>query len=53
MPNLPVLLANGGVVLSSSQNSASHVPASLRSELLAIKAEIISGQIKPATRSPV
>jgi basic membrane protein A and related proteins len=46
-------LANGGVALSSFHNFASNVPASLRSELLAIKAEIISGQIKPATRSPM
>jgi basic membrane protein A and related proteins len=46
-------LANGGVALSSFHNSARQVPASLRSELLAIKAEIISGQIKPATRSPM
>jgi len=46
-------LANGGVALSSFHNFASNVPASLRSELLAIKAEIISGQIKPATKSPM
>jgi basic membrane protein A and related proteins len=46
-------LANGGVALSSFRGVASQVPASLRSELLAIKAEIISGQIKPATKSPV
>jgi basic membrane protein A and related proteins len=43
-------LANGEVALSPV---ASQVPASLRSELNAIKAEIISGQIKPATRSPM
>jgi basic membrane protein A len=46
-------LANGGVALSSFHDFASQVPASLRSELLAIKAEIISGQIKPATKSPM
>jgi basic membrane protein A and related proteins len=46
-------LANGGVALSSFRSSGSPLPASLRSELLAIKAEIISGQIKPATKSPV
>jgi basic membrane protein A and related proteins len=46
-------LANGGVVLSPSRDLASQVPAWLRSELLAIKAEIISGQIKPATKSPL
>jgi basic membrane protein A and related proteins len=46
-------LANGGVALSPFHDFASQVPASLRSELLAIKAEIISGQIKPATKSPM
>jgi len=46
-------LANGGVGLSPFHDLASQVPASLRSELLAIKAEIVSGQIKPATKSPV
>jgi basic membrane protein A and related proteins len=46
-------LANGGVALSSFHDLASQVPATLRSELLAIKAEIISGRIKPATKSPV
>jgi len=45
-------LANGGVALSPFHDLASRVPASLRSELLAIKAEIISGQIRPATKSP-
>jgi basic membrane protein A and related proteins len=46
-------LANGGVALSPFHELASEVPASLRSELNTIKEEIISGQIKPATRSPV
>jgi basic membrane protein A and related proteins len=46
-------LTNGGVALSPFHDFASRVPASLRSELLAIKAEIISGQIKPATKSPL
>jgi basic membrane protein A and related proteins len=45
-------LANGGVALSPFHDFASQVPASLRSELTTIKAEIISGQIKPATKSP-
>jgi len=45
-------LANGGVALSPFHDLASQVPTSLRSELNAIKAEIISGQIKPATKSP-
>ena len=43
-------LANDGAALSPV---TSQVPASLRSELLAIKAEIISGQIKPATKTPI
>jgi basic membrane protein A and related proteins len=46
-------LANGGVALSPFHDFASQVPASLQSELNTIKAEIISGQIKPATKSPV
>jgi basic membrane protein A and related proteins len=46
-------LANGGVALSPFHDLAGQVPASLRSELLAIKEEIISGQIKPATKSQV
>ena len=45
-------LANGGVALSPFHDFASQVPASLQSELNTIKAEIISGQIKPATKSP-
>jgi basic membrane protein A len=46
-------LANGEVALSSFHDFASQVPTSLQSELNTIKAEIISGQIKPATKSPV
>jgi basic membrane protein A len=46
-------LANGGVALSPFHDLASQVPASLRSELNTIKAEIISGQIKPATKRPM
>jgi basic membrane protein A len=46
-------LANDGVVLSPFHDFSSQVPASLQSELAKIKAEIISGQIKPATKSPV
>ncbi|HTV98992.1 MAG TPA: BMP family ABC transporter substrate-binding protein [Streptosporangiaceae bacterium] len=46
-------LANGEVALSSFHGLAGQVPASLRSELNTIKAEIISGQIKPATKSPM
>jgi basic membrane protein A and related proteins len=46
-------LANGGVALSPFHDFANQVPTSLRSELNTIKAEIISGQIKPATKRPV
>ena len=46
-------LANGGVALSPFHDLASQVPASLRSELNTIKAEIVSGQIKPASKSPL
>jgi basic membrane protein A and related proteins len=46
-------LANGGVALSPFHDLASQVPASLRSELNTVKAEIISGRIKPATKSPM
>jgi len=46
-------LQNGGAVLSPFHDWASKVPASLQSELNTIKQQIISGQIKPATKSPV
>jgi basic membrane protein A and related proteins len=46
-------LANGGVALSPFHDLASQVPASLRSELNTITTEIINGQIKPATKSPM
>jgi basic membrane protein A len=46
-------LANDGVVLSPYHDFSSQVPASLQSELNTIKQKIISGQIKPATKSPV
>jgi basic membrane protein A and related proteins len=46
-------LANGGVALSPFHDFASRVTAPLQSELLAIKAELISGQIKPVTKSPL
>ncbi len=45
-------LANNGVVLSPYHNFASKVPAALQAELAKIKAQIISGSIKPATKSP-
>jgi len=46
-------LANGGVQLAPFHDFASKVPASLQSELNTIKAQIISGAIVPATKSPV
>jgi basic membrane protein A and related proteins len=45
-------LANGGVGLAPYHDFASKVPAALQSELTQIKADIISGKIKPATPSP-
>ena len=46
-------LANGGVRLAPYHTFASKVPASLQSELATIKADIVSGKIVPATKSPV
>jgi basic membrane protein A and related proteins len=46
-------LANGGVALAPYHDFASKVPAQLQSELATVKADIISGKIKPATKSPV
>jgi basic membrane protein A and related proteins len=46
-------LANDGVVLSPFHDFTSKVPAKLQSELSTVKQEIISGKIKPATKSPV
>ena len=46
-------LANGGVTLAPYHDFASKIPASLQSEINTIKQEIISGKIKPATKSPV
>jgi basic membrane protein A and related proteins len=46
-------LANGGVTLAPYHQFASKIPASLQSEINTIKGEIISGKIKPATKSPV
>ena len=45
-------LANGGVALSPYHDFASKVPSKLQSELATVKADIISGKIKPATKSP-
>jgi basic membrane protein A len=46
-------LANGGVGLAPYHDFASKVPASLQAELATVKADIISGKIVPATKSPV
>jgi basic membrane protein A len=46
-------LANGGAVLAPYHFWSSKVPAKLQTELAAVKAAIISGQIVPATKSPV
>ncbi|MEP7025473.1 MAG: BMP family ABC transporter substrate-binding protein [Actinomycetota bacterium] len=45
-------LANGGVGLAPFHDFDSKIPASVKSELTQIKADIISGKIKPATKSP-
>ncbi len=41
------------MTLAPYHDFASKVPASLQSEINTIKQEIISGKIKPATKSPV
>jgi len=46
-------LANGGAVLAPYHFWTSKVPAKLQTELAAVKAAIISGQITPQTKSPV
>jgi len=46
-------LANGGVTLAPYHDFATKVPASLQAEINTLKGEIISGKIKPATKSPV
>jgi basic membrane protein A and related proteins len=46
-------LANGGTGIAPYHDFASKVPASLQSEVNTIKQDIISGKIKPATKSPV
>jgi len=46
-------LANGGVALAPYHNFATVVPAALQTEINSIKADIISGKIVPATKSPV
>jgi basic membrane protein A and related proteins len=46
-------LANGSVTLAPFHQWQSKVPASLQAELRTIGVKIASGQIKPATKSPV
>jgi basic membrane protein A and related proteins len=46
-------LANGGVGLAPYHDFATVIPTSLQSEITALKADIISGKIVPATKSPV
>jgi basic membrane protein A len=46
-------LANGGAVLAPFHDWASKVPAKLQAEVKALQAQIISGKIVPATKSPV
>jgi basic membrane protein A len=46
-------LSNDGVVLSPFHDFSAQVPAALQAELNTIKQDIISGKIKPATKSPV
>jgi basic membrane protein A len=46
-------LANGGAVLAPFHDFASKVPSSLVTELNSLKAQIESGKIVPATKSPV
>jgi basic membrane protein A len=46
-------LSNGGVALAPYHDFATVVPASLQAEITALKADIISGKIVPATKSPV
>jgi basic membrane protein A and related proteins len=46
-------LANGGAVLSPFHDFTGKIPSSLLSELSTLKSQIESGQIVPATKSPV
>jgi basic membrane protein A len=46
-------LANGGAVLAPFHDFASKIPSSLVTELNTLKAQIESGKIVPATKSPV
>ena len=46
-------LQNGGAVLAPYHTFASKVPSALQTEINQLKAQIESGKIKPATKSPV
>jgi basic membrane protein A len=46
-------LANDGVTLAPYHDFQSTIPSSLQTEINTLKGEIISGQINPATKSPV
>jgi basic membrane protein A and related proteins len=46
-------LANGGAVLSPYHDFSTKVPAALQAEIKTLEQEIISGKIKPKTKSPV
>ena len=46
-------LQNGGAVLAPYHDFASKVPAALQAEIKTLTQQIESGQIKPATKSPV
>lgn len=46
-------LANGGVALAPYHDFAGQIPAALRAEIAALRAQIVSGKIRPATASPL
>jgi basic membrane protein A len=52
-PTYTGTLANGGVALAPYHELAGRVGATLRAELAKIEEKIETGQIVPATRSPV
>ena len=46
-------LANGGVALAPFHDFESKIPAALQNEVAQLKAGIVDGSIKIATKSPV
>ena len=46
-------LANGGAVLAPYHDYATKIPSALQAEITTLESEIESGQISPATKSPV